>query len=235
MQKQPRTTWLLAAARINLLTRRAIRLVGAFLVDRRVRFWLDGTAAAGETVAFLPVALLAVMLSHELIGPALTLVVLGASYLLASRRSVRAIAWMSGGLYVAWTFVDAAAGLASRPPDALAEPAQGILAFSLAAGGLGAFALTFLLPLARAAKRWFPDLTRAATIWVVELAKGCLAGASIGGMLAGVIPTVGPLETPDAAGRLLIIGAATTVGVVVGGLRADGRVRAELAAVKVRA
>lgn len=195
------------------------------LTNRRLAPWINGSAAAGEVLIFLPVAILVVAILHEAAGPAPTLVGLFATYALVRRPSIRALAWTIGGLYVSWGLLELGSRLASQPPDPVAEPARSVVALTLSAGGLGAFLLTFGLPVVRAAARWLPEQTQVATIWSIELGRGGLAGASIGAGLASLLPANGPFSIDESSGRVLVIGLVTAIGIVAGGLRADGRVR----------
>lgn len=214
-----------AAEQMTSLVRRAARLCRRLRRDRRLQVGFGHVVAATETLTFLPVALLLVLLLHERYGPAPTLAAIVISRLLARRPSVRALSWMSGGLYLAVLLVDAGNNLARQPVDPVAGPTHDLLALACTAGGIASFVLTFALPAGRTAAGHFPHLSRALVIWAAELTKGALAGATIGAGLTGILPVAGPLSSGAESGRALTIALASTIGLVIGGLRADARGR----------
>jgi hypothetical protein len=210
--------------RITADLRRSTRGGGRLLRDQRLKVGFGYLVAATETFTFLPIALLLVLMLHELYGPTPTLAAIVMSRLLFRRPSIQAMAWMSGGVYLAVLLVDAGSSFARQQVDQLAAPTHDLLALACTAGGTATFVLTFVLPAGRTAARHFPRFSSIVTIWAVELTKGALAGATIGAGLISILPVAGPLSSDSEVGRALTIALASTIGLVVGGLRADARV-----------
>jgi hypothetical protein len=101
-----------------------------------------------------------------------------------------------------------------------------VLVLALSAGGLASFALTFAIPGAVVMARSLPGPTRMAAIWAEELARGGFAGATIGAAVVSL--AVPPSAFGDAGcSRALVIAIAASIGLVIGGLRADRRARVD--------
>jgi hypothetical protein len=214
-----------AAGRIASLLRQSARLGGRLLRDHRLQVGFGYLVAATETFTFLPIALLLVLLFHDLYGPAPTLAAIVIGRLLARRPSLRALCWLSAGVYLAVLLVDAGSSLARQQMGPIAAPTHDLLALACTAGGVAVFVLTFVLPAGRTAAGHFPHFSSTVTIWAAELTKGALAGATIGAGLTSILPVAGPLSSAAEPGRALTIAIASTIGLVVGGVRADARGR----------
>jgi hypothetical protein len=191
---------------------------------RRALYWLS---VAGETWVFLPIGALALGLSDALLGPIVSVALVLCIWLAARRPSVKAIAWLCGGVYLGVQIV-VAANMVAASPAAVSGNVAGVVettASALTMLGLGVVLLTVLVPIGRALRRSLPGPTHHLTVWLSEVAAGGLGGAVIAATLATSTtpPSSGIDPRSSGAFWLLLIGG--VIGVVVGGLRADRRLR----------
>jgi hypothetical protein len=214
--------------------RHALEDVRAVLQNPRVARWLELTANVGEVLMFWPVALVAIAISHAVFGPVVTLAGLTVIRLTGHRPSLRALAWTAGGIYLGAILLSAAAGLGNAPSGELTMVTRNVFVLVLFAGGLASFALTFAIPSAAVLTRSLPKLTRLAAVWTEELAKCGLAGPTIGAAVVSLAAPPSTLANDDGSGKTNANALATSVGVVIGGLRADRRVRCNAADVEER-
>jgi hypothetical protein len=213
----------------HLSARRSVRALGRLTERipppvRRALYWLS---VAGETWVFLPIGALALDLSDVLLGPIVSVALVLCIWLAARRPSVKAIAWLCGGVYlgiqvvVAANVVAASAAAGSADIGSLVE----MTAWALTMLGLGIIVLTVLVPIGRFLRSCFPGLTRYLTMWLSEVAAGGLGGAVIGATLAMPIGASSSGIDAHATGSFWLPLIGGVIGVVVGGLRADHRLR----------